>query len=174
MKALLYLSRGLFVLSAWVCLPSILVVLACDVTLRYFFDSPIRWAQELAEVLLFLSVVLALPESFVRHAHVKADFLKNVLGRAARESVIRLKWALALAICVLIIRQCWADAEYMLLIQDSTPELYVPMAWLRGALALGAAGTAAIALVRLLSPRRLVAADGEEAPLDGRFDGVEP
>lgn len=163
MRTLRHMSRMLFFVAAYVCLPAILVVLTADVTLRFGFNAPIRWAQEFASILLFVSIVLALPESWLRHAHVKADFLQHLISRTAREMFARASWVLILAVSVVLIWQCWRDAQYMMLIEESTPELYVPLTYLRGVLALAAAMSGLIAIVKLFSRR----------PLAGETEGSE-
>jgi len=162
MRTLRHISGILFFIAAYICLPAILVVLTADVTLRFGFNAPIRWAQEFASILLFLSIVLALPESWLKHAHVKADFLQHLLSANAREFFARCSWGLILAVSIVIIWQCWRDVQYMMLIDESTPELYVPMSYLRGALALASAISGVIAIMKLCSRRR-VAEDIEGA-----------
>lgn len=164
MRPLACISRVLFWISAYVCLPVITVVLTADVTLRFGFNSPIRWAQEFASILLFVSIVLALPESWIKGAHVRADFLQHLISMAAREIFARLAWFLVLAVSVVILWQCWRDVQYMFLIDESTPELYVPLAYLRGVLALGAALSGLIAIAKLLSRR----------PIADEAEGTEP
>lgn len=164
MKTLRAIASALFVLSAYVCLPAILVVLTADVTLRYGFNAPIRWGQELAAILLFLSVVLALPHSWLSGVHISADFLKGFMSISVREIVARLTWLLVFVLSSIIVWQCWRDAQFMLLIEESTPELFVPLAHLRGALALGAGMSGIVALAKLASRSSLVGApDSEEA-----------
>lgn len=166
MKTLRLAASVLFALSAYVCLPVILVVLAADVTLRYGFNAPIRWGQELASILLFLSVVLALPHSWLSRVHISADFLKGIMSPMMLEAVARLTWFLVFVLSCVIVWQCWKDAQFMLMINDSTPELFVPLAHLRGALALGAGVSGIIALLLLFSRSPLVASsDAEEASL---------
>jgi len=166
LKVLRIVSSALFWISAYVCLPAILVVLSLDVTLRYVFNAPIRWGQELASILLFLSIVLALPHSWLRRIHISADFLKEFMSMGLRVLVARLTWLLVLAMSCIIVWQCWRDAQFMLLINESTPELYVPLAYLRGALALGAAVSGMVAVMKIFSRASLVALqDSEDAPL---------
>lgn len=160
MRTLQQISRFFFLVAAYICLPAILVVLTADVTLRFGFNAPIRWAQEFASILLFVSIALALPESWLKHAHVKADFLQHLMSGRAREIFARTTWALILALSIVLIWQCWRDAQYMMLIDESTPELYVPLTYLRGILALSATVSGLIAIFKLLS-RRPVADETE-------------
>ncbi len=166
MRTLRVIASALFILSAYVCLPVILVVLTADVTLRYGFNAPIRWGQELASILLFLSVVFALPHSWLSRVHICADFLKAFMSNTMLEIVARLTWLLVFLLSCIIVWQCWRDAQFMLLIDESTPELFVPLAHLRGALAIGAGVSGTIALFLVFSRSPLIAAaDAEEASL---------
>ena len=162
MKSLRLLASALFALSAYVCLPVILVVLTADVTLRYGFHAPIRWGQELAAILLFLSVVLALPHSWLSRVHISADFLRGFMSNAMLEIVARLTWLLVFVMSCIIVWQCWRDAQFMVMIDESTPELFVPLAYLRGALALGAGLSGIIALLLIFSRTPLIAPDDVE------------
>lgn len=155
MKVLQFISKLMFYLSAFVCIPAIFFVLIVDVTLRFGFNAPMRWAQEFASILLFVSIALVLPESWLRHAHVRADFLQHIVTRRTKEVMARVSWLLVLALSAAIIWQCRKDIDYMLLINESTPELFVPMAWLRGVLAVGAAVSGLIAIFKLFSRQSL-------------------
>lgn len=166
MKTFRFVASAMFALSAYVCLPVILIVLTADVTLRYGFNHPIRWGQELASILLFLSVVLALPHSWLSRVHISADFLKGFMSARTLEAVARLTWLLVFVMSCVIVWQCWRDAQFMLMIDESTPELFVPLAHLRGALALGAGVSGILALLLAFSRTPLITAeDAEEASL---------
>lgn len=164
MKSLRLLASALFGLSAYVCLPVILVVLTADVTLRYGLNTPIRWGQELAAIMLFLSVVFALPQSWLSRVHISADFLKEFMPAVMLEIVARLIWLLVFVMSCIIVWQCWRDAQFMMLIDESTPELYVPLALMRGALAVGAGLSGIIALLLIFSRTPLIAPDDAEEP----------
>ncbi|MDR6310072.1 TRAP transporter small permease [Pacificitalea manganoxidans] len=147
------LSKALFYLSAFVCVPVILVVLFIDVTLRYLFSAPIEGAQELASLLLFLSLTLALPESWLSGVHIRADFLSPMLSPRVADLLDRISWFLVAVFSVLVVIQCWKDAQFMLLINESSAELAIPIVWLRAVLALACAVSAVIAVVRLIAKR---------------------
>lgn len=153
MKFLQLLSKSLLNLSALVCIPLILVVLFVDVTLRYLFSAPITGAQEFASLLLFLSLALALPESWLSGVHIRADFLVNLLGDRLTDMLDRIGWFLVLVFSVLVTIQCWKDAEFMLLIGESSAELRVPLVYLRAVLALASIISALVALFKIVSLR---------------------
>lgn len=161
MKIITLLRRTLFALSAYVCLPAILILLTIDVVLRYFFNSPLRWTQEAATIVLFLSMVLAFPESWVRGTHIKADFLTTQLGHFAHEILNRFVWFLVLVSSILIIIQCFADINLMILFDERSEELDLPLTWFRAILAFTSAVCAVIAGVRLFSRRAIPDVTGE-------------
>lgn len=145
------LSRALFALSALVCLPTILILIGCDVVLRYFFNAPLIWAQEAATLALFLAIVLALPESWRRDAHIKADFLTTTMSRGLNNALARLGWLLLIGVSVLIAVQCWRDIELMLVFNERSTDLDLPLTWFRAVLAVSALATGLVAFARLVS-----------------------
>ena len=153
MTILRFLSKALFYMSAFVCIPVILVVLFVDVVMRYLFNAPIEGAQELASLLLFLSLALALPESWLSGVHIRADFLTPIMGRRIADLLHRVGWLLVAAFSILVVIQCWKDAQFMILIGESSAELAVPLIWLRAVLALACAISALIAIVLMVSKR---------------------
>ncbi|SFQ16322.1 TRAP-type C4-dicarboxylate transport system, small permease component [Tranquillimonas alkanivorans] len=155
------LSQILFAIGAYLCLPAILVLLSADVVLRYFFSAPIRWAQEAATVTLFLSLVFALPQSWLKDAHIRADFLAPLMGRAFGEALARLVWLLVLALSATIAVQCYKDIQLMVLFNERSSELALPLSWFRGALG----GTAV--LCGLLSLAKLVQLRPVARPIHG-------
>lgn len=153
MKILHFLSKSLIYLSAFVCIPVILVVLFVDVTMRYVFSAPIEGAQELASLLLFISLALALPESWLSGIHIRADFLAPHLGDRLNGVLDRIGWFLVAVFSVLVAIQCWKDAQFMILIGESSAELRVPLVYLRGVLAIASIVSAIIAVVKMVSLR---------------------
>ena len=154
MRILHVLSKTLVCLSAFVCIPVILVVLFADVTMRYVFSAPIVGAQELASLLLFLSLALALPESWLSGVHIRADFLAPHLGDRLNVVLDRVGWFLVAVFSVLVVIQCWKDSQFMILIGESSAELRVPLVYLRGVLAIASVVSAIIAVVKIVSLRR--------------------
>lgn len=163
MNSLRFLSRILVRFAAFVCLPVILVVLFADVTLRYVFSAPIEGAQEFASLLLFLSLALSLPESWLSGIHIRADFLTPLLGNRTNDILERIGWFLVAVFSVLVTIQCWKDAQFMILIGESSAELQVPLVYLRGVLGFASVVSATIAMIRIVALRT----PGEAANLPG-------
>lgn len=159
MSPMILVSRALFALSAFVCLPAILGLIGVDVVRRYFFNAPMVWAQEAATLLLFLALVLALPESWRRNVHIRADFLTSVMQPWQNALLARLTWLALLVVSVLIAVQCWQDIELMTLFNEQSSDLGLPLTWFRGVLGSVAAVCALLALWRLFS-RQPAGGDG--------------
>lgn len=161
MTFLSYLSRGLFMLSAYVCLPLILVLIGVDVTLRYVFNAPLIWAQEASTMTLFLAIILAMPESWRRNVHIRADFLTTMIRPGLNNAIARLAWLMLLVVSVLIAIQCWRDIDLMILFNERSTDLDLPLSWFRAALGAVAAVCAALAVWKLFSSRPT------ETPMEG-------
>ena len=153
MRALTLLSRILLAISAYVCLPAILILLSFDVVLRYFFSEPIRWAQEAGTILLFFSLILSLPESWLRDSHIRADFLNSLMGSALRGALARFVWLLVLATSTVIAVQCFRDIELMQLFNERSSELKLQLSWFRGGLGVAAALCSALSFMKLIALR---------------------
>lgn len=162
MSTLSLLSRGLFALSAYVCMPAILALIGTDVVRRYLFNVPIVWSQEAATLALFLVIVLALPESWRRNVHIKADFLNAVMRPWLNALLARLTWLILTVVSALIVVQCWNDIDLMTLFNERTVDLDLPLTWFRAVLGGVAFLCALIALWRLFSRRP----EGDDSEVD--------
>ncbi|MCD1624644.1 TRAP transporter small permease subunit [Seohaeicola saemankumensis] len=161
MTFLSYVSRALFFCSAYVCLPMILGLIGVDVTLRYVFNAPLIWAQEASTMALFMAIILALPESWRRNVHIRADFLTAMMRPSLNRALARLVWLMLLVVSVLIAVQCWRDIDLMMLFNERSTDLDLPLSWFRAALAVVALVCAALAAGKLLSRR------AEDSPVGG-------
>ena len=160
MRYLTVLSRGLFAVSAFICLPGIVALIGIDVVRRYFFNAPLIWAQEGATLVLFLAIVLALPESWQRGVHIKADFLTAIMGNAFNEVLARAVWILVLIVSVLIAIQCRYDIELMILFNERSTDLNLPLSWFRAILGSIVMFCALLALAKAFSRKPACHLDG--------------
>ena len=77
------LSRGLIYLGG-ICLLSIMLLTACDVSMRYFFGSPIDGAFDVTEYLMVVVFAFALPYCTIQKDHVKVDILTERFPKKLR------------------------------------------------------------------------------------------
>ena len=131
----------------------ILVLIGVDVTLRYVFNAPLIWAQEASTMALFMAIILALPESWRRNVHIRADFLTAMMRPGLNAALARLVWLMLLVVSVLIAIQCWRDIDLMILFNERSTDLDLPLSWFRAALGAVAAVCAALAAWKLFSSR---------------------
>ena len=145
------ISRLMFGLSALVCMTLILGVLVVDVVLRYVFNAPLTWSHEFCSLMLFLTLTMAFPQTWLRHAHIRAELLGEALSSKVQTLIARLCWALVAAFMVVLIWQNWKDAEFMLLIGETSSELNLPIIYFRVVLGVIVATTLLMALLKLFS-----------------------
>jgi TRAP-type C4-dicarboxylate transport system permease small subunit len=133
-----------------------MVLVTCvDVAARYFFDSPVRGAFELNEVLLAALIFAALPLVTLRQEHVTADLFDAVTP----PWLVRVQHVLA---CVLgtvctayMALQLWHRAGGLMSSGQVTAQLKMSLGLLTYGMALmGALTAVALALLAFRSPRR--------------------
>ncbi|MRX48875.1 TRAP transporter small permease subunit [Paracoccus sp. S-4012] len=145
-KALMRLSQGMTFVAACICLPLILIIMSVDVFNRYFLNAPWTWSTEACSLLLFISVVLALPESWRVGIHIRAEFLRGAISKRALVVIERLVWLLLVILSIALIWQSRIDGLLMILIAERSVELDIPMVWFRVLLAFSALVTGLIGL----------------------------
>ncbi len=80
-------SALLFQLGIFVMLPALVVLVTCDVMLRYVFDSPLQWARDVSGLLLLMSISGALPHAWDRAYHIRMEVVYERLTPARRRVV---------------------------------------------------------------------------------------
>jgi len=110
---------------------------------------------------LFLAIILAMPESWRRNVHIRADFLTTMVRPGLNNAIARLVWLMLLVVSVLIAIQCWRDIDLMILFNERSTDLDLPLGWFRATLGAVAVVCVALATWNLLSSR----------PTDGNTQG---
>lgn len=87
-------TRFAFTVSAVAFLPAITVIITGDTLLRYLFNMPTSWAQDLVGLLLFLLFAAALTHSIYGDFHVRMDLIYNRLTPRLRQ-IIRVVTAIS-------------------------------------------------------------------------------
>ena len=90
---------------------SICVVLVnANVIMRYFFNSPIRWAEEVVTSLFVWTVFIGSAYAYRKHSHLGVDILVNLMPpkmKAVVKSVMSVVELLVLAMLT------WISSEYV-------------------------------------------------------------
>lgn len=120
------LDRSLGIIGA-VVLFAMMSLTFTDVILRYFFNAPMRGAQELTELMLVVTIFCGLPLVSRNDKHATTDLIDSLLTeRAARvlATVIHLILSAALAGLAWLV---WARAHALALSGDTTASLRIPL-----------------------------------------------
>lgn len=113
---------------AAVALAGMMMLTVVDVSLRAFFNLPVRGTLEIIELLLAATFFLALPASFLRDEHIVVDVIDPVAGR--RVTLLkRLAEVLAIVIIAIMAWQGWKAAKDTLVFGDVTSDLELPRIW---------------------------------------------
>tara|TARA_R110002095_G_scaffold151596_2_gene131186 strand:+ start:1119 stop:1673 length:555 start_codon:yes stop_codon:yes gene_type:complete len=122
-KLLLIIARFLNAVSAYLILPSLAIVIAVDVTMRYVVGKPIIAAAEASQFLLLLLFTLGL--SFTTHTeqHIRMDMLLGAMGKMSRLIVEFLSMIAGIILFGALAIQSYRDISYSRLISERTEEL---------------------------------------------------
>lgn len=106
-------------------LAAMMLLTVADVTLRAFFNTPLRGTYELVELLLAGTFFLALPAVFLRDEHIVVDVIDPIAPRAVP---ILKRFAEILAVLLLagMAWQGWLAARDTVAFGDVTADLELP------------------------------------------------
>jgi TRAP-type C4-dicarboxylate transport system permease small subunit len=96
-RAAAYLT-WLFAAVATIVVLLSLALTAYSVVMRYVFDAPVTWTDELSGYLVIVMVMLGAAESLRRGDHINVDLLTSRLGESARRYFDL--WAMLVVIAV--------------------------------------------------------------------------
>ena len=90
---------------------SICVVLVnANVIMRYFFNTPIHWAEEVVTSLFVWTVFIGSAYAYRKHSHLGVDILVNILPEKVRKVVKAVMSVVELLVLVMLTR---ISAEYV-------------------------------------------------------------
>jgi TRAP-type C4-dicarboxylate transport system permease small subunit len=82
-KAATVLNR-IFMALACIIMAGLMIIVCVDLTLRYFFNSPLVWGTEVTEILLLYMTFLAAAQVFRDDSHVVVDIFLAVASQRQR------------------------------------------------------------------------------------------
>ena len=80
-------ARRLFSVAAIIIVPSITLLITADAVMRYAFERPIAWAQDISGLGLFVLFCAGLPYSWYGNFHVRMDLIYDMMPDLARKLV---------------------------------------------------------------------------------------
>jgi len=106
-------------------LTAMMLLTVADVTLRAFFNTPLRGTYELIELLLAGTFFLALPAVFLRDEHIVVDVVDPIAPRAV-QVLKRFAEVLAVVLLAAMAWQGWLAAQDTIAFGDVTADLGLP------------------------------------------------
>lgn len=142
-----------------VMLTAMMGLTVCDVIGRYIFNSPVKGAAELTEVLLAATTYLGLGAVALSDEHVTVDLLTDRLPDRVQPPRQLITGLLAGVVLAIVSWRLWVYADQIGSYGGSTSTLGLPVAPLGYFCALcaavGAVITAALPIRRILNPGRV-------------------
>jgi TRAP-type transport system small permease protein len=127
-------------------LTAMMLLTVADVTLRAFFNLPIRGVYELIELLLTGTFFVAMPAVFLRDENILVNAIDNIAPRWV-PFLKRAAELLALVVLTVIAWRGIIQARDTYLFNDITPDLSLPKYWHWVLLLIGTVGSAVAATV---------------------------
>ena len=153
-------TTALLALSRWcewlamVVLFALMALTGVDVVARYLFNSPIRGAFELVEIMLATLVFLALPASIRHGSHIKVELINSFGSELAERWVQFLVTLLSLIIFAVLSWQLYEHATKLRAYGLVSDSLEIPL-YLIGWLAAACCLLCTLLLLRqLFAPQR--------------------
>jgi len=129
-----------------------MMIIVCDVTMRYVFSSPIHGAYDIVEVCLLIFVFHGLSACFLARQNIVIDLIDNIIPARATHVLVRLSDLLTIAILALMIWAMVEPATQAFEYGDKKLELGLKL-WILWSIAIvGLSGTLFCALGALAKP----------------------
>lgn len=155
--------RGLTVLAA-LAVVVMMVGTDYDVVARLVANKPLRGVVELVEIMVLVSAMLALPETFLRDEQIQIDLLDSMLPARVLAAVKCLAVILSFVFLVLLSFHVYAPLYDAYRFGDIKPELGVPVYLLYAVIL---CSFLASALACIIALRRLLGGSGDIAETGG-------
>jgi TRAP-type C4-dicarboxylate transport system permease small subunit len=114
-------------LGTLVVLPLMVLVITADVVLRYFFNSPLEWGEEINGLLLFLSLMLSLTYAWDMNKHIRMELVYLRLTGWRRAAADIVTGITGIIFFGALGWQSWRDIDYMRKTNESTETLHIPL-----------------------------------------------
>jgi len=117
-------------------LPLIVIIITLDVVLRYFFNAPFTWGEEINGLLLFLILMLSMTHTWDKNRHIRMELVYVLLGRRWRAVADIAAGLSGIIFFGLLGVQSMRDIVYMIRTNEGTDVLHITLWPFRALLAL--------------------------------------
>ncbi len=112
-RLLISISKFVYHLGIYLVVPLLVVLISIDVALRYGFNSPLIWGNEVSALLLLLVFFSLLPYCTYQKGHIRMDLLYNKFGPGLKRSTVFLSSVCGLLFSVLLTYQAFISSFEM-------------------------------------------------------------
>lgn len=108
-------------------LPAMALIITVNVVMRYFFNAPISWGEEINGLLLFLALFLSMTYTWDQKKHIRMELVYVHLKgkwRALSDTVTALAGTVFFGLLGV---QCIYDIGYMIKTNETGEELHFPL-----------------------------------------------
>lgn len=101
-----------------------------DVFARYLFNSPIRGAFELTEIMLALLVFLSFPVAALSNSHISVEVIDGVANKTLRTFAKYFALLVGAGVFLVLTIQIWKHAAKLQSYGQVTNSLEIPLHWI--------------------------------------------
>lgn len=108
-----------------------MMIVVIDVTMRYAFNSPLRWSYDLLSLFLIPAVFFfSLAQTHRRGEHIAVDFFANLMSPWLRKLVLRTGLVFAAGSAILLTYVLGEEALHSISVQETAFGYYVWPIWI--------------------------------------------
>jgi TRAP-type C4-dicarboxylate transport system permease small subunit len=127
-----------------------MVMIVCDVFLRYTFNSPILGVVELTEIMMVSMGFLAVVYTTVKNTHIKVEVMTNILPDISKFFLDGLFFIVTIVVLFIIARQNMLETMEVMQRGKGTTLLDIPVFPFYSIISIGCGLVAIILFVRLV------------------------
>jgi len=140
--------------SALVCMAVMTVLIVAQVILRYVFNDPLTWSEELARIVFIYMTFLGIGAAYGRRRHMSVDaiviLLPMKIQKAIRAVVVGVASVFLLVVMIVTVR----SMVELFRIELNTPALEIPMGLVYLIIPLGLSALIAQMWINLLQEKK--------------------
>lgn len=108
-------------------LPVMVLIITANVVMRYFFNTPLSWGEEINGLLLFLLLFLSMTYTWDQKKHIRMELIYVHLKGRWRVFSDMLTAITGIIFFGLLGLQCIFDIGYMMRTNETGEELHLPL-----------------------------------------------
>lgn len=120
-------SRWCHEFGILVVLPLMVLIITCNVAMRYFFNAPLPWGEEINGLLLFLALFLSMTYTWDQKKHIRMELVYVHLKGPWRALSDVLTALAGIVFFGLLGMQSIFDIGYMIKTNETGEELHIPL-----------------------------------------------